>query len=198
MAQAAKTEAEHLLHGTKSQKRFKREESYVEAGRPRFPKGLTPAGKKTFKRLCSLLEQRRALTEGDVEALKLYCVLQDRHGRALLHLELEGEVKMYTRLDSNGQPHQFEKENIWHKVAAGAEKQMVAILVQLGLTPKSKDSIKPTRINKDDEIVPGSIADVMPELLLGLNKKVTPIRPEPVDPREMDAGGEKDGDDELG
>jgi P27 family predicted phage terminase small subunit len=187
MAQPAKTDLEHKVHGTKSQKRFKREESYLPGGRPKFPKGLTAAGRKTFKTLCGLLEERHALTEGDVEALKLYCILQDRHRRAIERLEVEGEIKLYTRLDSNGQPHQMEKENLWHKVATSCERQMLAILVQLGLTPRSKDSVKPTRRNPESEVVPGSVED-----LFGWGSgNVTPIRQpriDPVKPEDMEAG----------
>jgi P27 family predicted phage terminase small subunit len=138
-----KSDAMHALTGSKSQ--AKPEPEYVlPPGRPRYPKSLTPEARRVFKRLCSLLEKRRALTEGDGELLRLYSVLYDRHTRAMAKIEAEGEIRMYTRLDSNGAAHEVEKPNLWLKVAETAEKNMVAILDRLGLTPHNRAKVKPT------------------------------------------------------
>jgi P27 family predicted phage terminase small subunit len=138
-----KSDELHALTGTKSQ--AKPEPEYMlPPGRPRPPKNLSAEARKVFKRLCSLLEKRRALTEGDGELLRLYSLLYDRHARALAKIEEQGEICSYTRLDSNGQPHEVEKENLWLKVAVTAEKNMVACLDRLGLTPHNRAKVKPT------------------------------------------------------
>ena len=77
----------------------------------------------------------------------------------------------YIRLDSNGQPHPQVKVNLRLKVCSDAERQMAGILNQLGLTPTAKDRAKPTRGYAEEEIVPGSIADLYPELLVMKKKE---------------------------
>jgi hypothetical protein len=80
----------------------------------------------------------------------------------------------YVRLDSNGVAHEQVKPNVRLKIVVEAEKQMAAILTQLGLTPTAKDRAKITR-HTEQTIVPGSMADAMPELV-GL-KPVKPAIP---------------------
>ena len=77
-------------------------------------------------------------------------MLHERHARALGHIEAEGEVVLVTRLDSNGQQFQVEKESLWLRIAAAAEKQMLSILVQLGLTPKARDAVRPTKAAEEE------------------------------------------------
>ena len=138
-----KSEALHNLSGTKSQ--AKPESEYtLPPGRPEYPKNISQAARSVFKRLCHLLEERRTLTAGDSELLRIYAVLFDRHTRALAKIAEEGEVKMYVRLDSNGQPHEMEKPNLWLKVAETCEKNMVGCLDRLGLSPLNRGKVKPT------------------------------------------------------
>jgi P27 family predicted phage terminase small subunit len=134
----------HKLQGTKPQ--YVEPTSQVPPGRPKFPAGISPAAKRTFKRIVRLLETRRTCTEGDVEIIRLFCVALDRHARALDHILVEGEICEYTRLDSNGQPHQVWKENLWLKVATDAEKLQLAALDRLGLTPLNRGKVKPTEL----------------------------------------------------
>jgi P27 family predicted phage terminase small subunit len=138
-----KSEALHNLSGTRSQ--AKPESEYtLPPGRPKFPPNISKEAKAVFKRLCGLLESRRSLTEGDGELLRLYAVIFDRHARALAKVAEQGEIKMYVRLDSNGQPHEFEKQNLWLKICETSEKNLVAILDRLGLTPHNRAKVKPT------------------------------------------------------
>jgi P27 family predicted phage terminase small subunit len=109
--------------------------------------------------LAGLLEKRRHLTEGDIELLRIYSLLYVRHAKALEKIEAQGEICVYVRLDSNGQPHDQEKPNLWLKVAETCEKNMVACLDRLGLTPANRAKIKPTG---DDKNKP---ADPMEEFL---------------------------------
>jgi phage terminase small subunit len=115
--------------------------------------------------MCALLTERRALTKGDRELIRLYVLIRERHKRNFALLEQEGEVVTYTRLDSNGQGHDQEKANLRLKIVADAERQLVAILKELGLTPIAKDRAKPTSGTSANEVVPGSIADTDPEFL---------------------------------
>src|SRR6266436_2805677 len=134
----------HDLHGTKGHDRTS-DVSHVPAGRPKFPKDLDKSLKPVFKRLCNLLQERQVLTSGDVELIRLYCFAFDRHTRQAALLRQEGEVCTYTRLDSNGQPHDVVKENVRMKLVAQAERQMASILTQLGLTQVAKDRAKPVK-----------------------------------------------------
>jgi P27 family predicted phage terminase small subunit len=160
----------HALHGTVPNGRAA-DVSHVPSGRPRFPKDLDATLKPIFKRLCSLLAERRVLTAGDAELIRIYVHQFDRHLRNVALLRQEGELCEYTRLDSHGKPHQQVKLNLRLKVVSDAERQMAAILNQLGLTPTAKDRAKPTSSN-EDKIVPGSIADLMPHLL---SRKPSPV-----------------------
>jgi P27 family predicted phage terminase small subunit len=148
--QPAKSLAEHKLHGTKPGAKNPALASGIPAGRPKFPKNLPPELRQVFKQTCKLLETRRALTEADGPLLAMYCIAYQREMRAQSKLAEQGEVCMYTRLDSNGAAHQIEKPNYWLKIAQDAEKMMVACLDRLGLSPMNRDKIKPTASNQTE------------------------------------------------
>ncbi len=147
-----KTDAAHWLDGTQSQAAVPpSKEPAFEAGRPRYPKGISGEARAAFKRLCALLEKRRALTEADGELLRLYSITFDRHSRALEKLAVEGEVRIYTRLNNHGEEVQAEKPNLWLKIAQDAEKTMIACLDRLGLTPLNRGKIKPTAQQPEED-----------------------------------------------
>ena len=139
----------HKLKGSRPT-RAKEPEFVLPPSRPRKPKDLSPAALAVFTRLCSLLRKRRALTAADGELLRLYAVTHERHAKAMAKIEEQGEVCVYTRLDSNGAAHEVEKENLWLKIAVNAEKNMVAILDRLGLSPLNRAKVKPTAKPKQD------------------------------------------------
>lgn len=130
------------MHGTRAHPPSGDKASAVEPGRPRFPVGISHEARRLFKALCGLLEKRGHLTTGDGELIRLYVILHDRQARAQAALEKEGEICEYVRLDSSGVAHPQVKPNIALAIAERAEKQMVTILVQLGLTPRSRDGVK--------------------------------------------------------
>lgn len=130
----------HLLNGTTP--KYVEPDSDVAPGRPSYPKNISTDAKRVYKRLCRLLERRKTLTEGDAELLRLYAILFDRHARAVSHVEVEGEVCAYVRLDSNSAAHDIFKENLWLKTAKDCERQMVAILDRCGLTPAARGKVK--------------------------------------------------------
>jgi P27 family predicted phage terminase small subunit len=141
----------HALQGTKAH--YTEPDSLVVASRPKipveFPKG-SPL-RKWFKQYCADLEKRRTLTSGDAELLRIAVICRDRHARAIAHLKTEGEIVVYKRLDSNGQAADVVKPNLWLKVAQDAERQLVAILDRLGLTPANRAKVKPTEKAKGAE-----------------------------------------------
>jgi P27 family predicted phage terminase small subunit len=142
----------HSLNGTKPR--------YVEEGvtfapaRPKYPSGISGEAKAAFKRLTRLLEERRSITSADVEILRLYAHLYDRHKRALEKLAEEGEIKIYYRLDKFGEQVPSERPNLWLKVAETCEAKMLAQLIAMGLTPQSRGKVLPTSLPKTPEQLP--------------------------------------------
>jgi P27 family predicted phage terminase small subunit len=160
--------AAHALSGTKPNYEVDVRLSALAGGRPRFPKDLSPESRRTFKMLCRLLQERRQLTPADGEVIRLYCLALERHKHATQHLAVEGEVRMYTRLDSNSVAHAIEKPNLWIKIAESSEKFMLSTLTALGLTMTSRDRVKQVKPEGDDEaVIPGSIEDMRRQGLLG-------------------------------
>jgi P27 family predicted phage terminase small subunit len=119
--------------------------SYVPAGRPEFPEELSPTGKKIFKELCQLLQERRTLTRGDGDLLILYVQTRARYMRAIARVESEGEIVTRQKAGKGEEVYTVEEENPWLLVAERAMKSMLSILDRVGLTPGSRDNVKVTR-----------------------------------------------------
>jgi P27 family predicted phage terminase small subunit len=159
MPMPRKDDALHKLHSTTPHDRTPDTPSPLVASRPKYPKDITPAGKKVFKELVKLLLERRVLTSGDRYLLELYVGIWDRRARAQAKLLQEGEVTTYARIDSNGKMHQCEKLNLNLKIVTDAEKQLVGILDRLGLSPLAGPKIKQTRETQvEEEAKPGTVA----------------------------------------
>jgi P27 family predicted phage terminase small subunit len=162
MSTPRKSDKLHVLMGTKPHDRTPEITSTLTAGRPKFPKSLSGDAKRVFKQLCRQLAERRALTEGDGHLLSLYATIWDRRARAQERLLVEGEIRVYSRLDSNGVERQSEKPNLWLKVANDAERQLVSILDRLGLTPLAGSKIKQTAQSPErDQPKPGTAAYIV-------------------------------------
>lgn len=144
MAMPPKPEELHKLHGTKSEVVSERP-SGIQGGRPRVPENLSPEATKEFKKLCAALRKRRALTPGDASILRLWAILFDRHNAALVQLAAEGLVVEYSRLDSNGKEVPTFKTNLYLKIAEVCEGKMIALLDRLGLSPRARDYVRPTK-----------------------------------------------------
>jgi P27 family predicted phage terminase small subunit len=153
MSRPLKDPALHELQGTKS-RAGQDDGPAVAPGRPKFPKDLSREARPVFKNLVRLLEKRRHITEGDVYLCRVFALVYVRHAKAQAKLEAEGEIRSYVRLDSNGQPHDQEKPNLWLKVAETAEKNMVACLDRLGLTAMNRSKVKPTGEDKNKPLDP--------------------------------------------
>lgn len=152
----------HKLTGTKPQ--YVEPTSDVAPGRPKFPGTLSKDARSAMKKLCKLLEARQTLTPGDGELLRLWAVAYTRHEKALAKLAVEGEIRIYTRLDNHGEAVESERPNLWLKVAQESEKYMLAVLDRLGLTPMNRAKVKPTEKPKEESapVDPFSRADQPP------------------------------------
>jgi P27 family predicted phage terminase small subunit len=140
MPRERKSLKDHQLHNTKAA--WVSPDVSLTPGRPRYPKGISSDAKRTFKRLCLILEKRRNLTEGDSELLRLYAIAYDRHAKAVQKLAAEGEVRVYERESKTGELYDVEKENLWLPVLTNAEKFMRGCLADLGLSPLNRAKIK--------------------------------------------------------
>jgi P27 family predicted phage terminase small subunit len=142
---------DHKLQHTKPQ--YILPDSDVAPGRPKYPRGITPAAKSNFKRLVKMLEERRTVTAGDQEILRLYAYLFDRHSRALEHIATEGEIVATNSVSKSGEVYEVMKPNQWLKIAETCETKMANILSQLGLTPRSRTQVKATKEDPKPEAV---------------------------------------------
>jgi phage terminase small subunit len=100
------------------------------------------------------LEQRRHLTEGDGELLRLYAIIFDRHERALHKLDEEGEFVTAQQFGKGGIVIEVEKVNPALKVAEVCEKNLCAILDRLGLTPVNRKAVKAKSTADEPEVDP--------------------------------------------
>jgi P27 family predicted phage terminase small subunit len=162
MGRPQKSARLHHVHGTES-KAADLPSGFV-AGRPKYPKHLSPDAKKAYKHACALLEARHTLTEGDESMLALYATVYARWIEAKKELAGNLMVKI-PLLDSNGQVHFVMRPNPMLKIVTDAEGRLLTIAKTLGLSPVDRERSKQTGINSKEEIVPGSIADLYPHLL---------------------------------
>jgi P27 family predicted phage terminase small subunit len=137
---AAKTEAEHFLDGTKPQTKPVAG-SVIKAGRPKFPRYLSPVARAEFKRACALLEQRGHLTPADAGVLFVYSEIFARWVLAKNKLGDELEVSI-TVLDSSGVAHEKKALNPLLDVVTSCERQLLSLQKSLGLTPGDRDKVK--------------------------------------------------------
>src|ERR1700679_2833227 len=140
MPMPRKSLSEHDLTGTKPQ--YVLPDVATSPGRPKYPRNLSPESKRFFKLICRQLEKRGNLTEGDQELIRLAAINRDRHERAIEHVKTEGEICTYIRLDKKGEQFEAVAPNVWLKIAQDSEKQMVAYLDRLGLTPMNRGKVK--------------------------------------------------------
>jgi P27 family predicted phage terminase small subunit len=153
MAYPRKTEKLHDLHGTKATPVVNATLSPHAAGRPSW-RGLSGEAKRVFKELCTQLEERKALTQGDRSLLMVYARVWDRWRIATSHVEAEGSVIEQLIPTKDGKTITREKLSPWLIVAQNAEKQLVQILVQLGLTPAARDKVKMTAAPQEKPVDP--------------------------------------------
>lgn len=144
----------HKLNGTRPE--YVVPSADLKPGRPRWPKDLPKEEKKVFKDTTRLMERKRSLTEADGEIIRVLAFATVRHKKAVAKLAVEGEIRVYHRLDKHGESVPSEKENLWLKVATDAEKLILNCLDRLGLTPMNRAKVKPTEVPKEEQAEPGA------------------------------------------
>src|ERR1035441_8899690 len=122
MSRPRKSREEHELTGSKQ--RLTLPDDNIPEGKPTIPRNLSKDAKATFRRLARMLQQRRHLSAGDSEILRLYCVAFERHVRATAHLAEEGEIVTSQRASKSGELYDVTEKNPWLEISVSAEKYM--------------------------------------------------------------------------
>jgi P27 family predicted phage terminase small subunit len=169
MPRAAKTIREHLLHGTVPQGKPEKPSAF-QGGRPKFPAHLSAVARREAKRIAKILLERGTCTPGDFAAIALYAELYARWVSLKENIGDEWEVDTVV-LDSNGVARTVRRVNPLLKILAATEARMQSTFKSLAITPLDREKAKQTSPNQKEEIVPGSMADLMPELLVIEGKK---------------------------
>lgn len=163
----AKTAAEHWRDGTVSQvgreKPVARTASQYQSGRPKFPKHLSKIARSEYKRVCGFLADRRTLAEADFYTIS---VLAEVYARWIAAKETLGDEFTITTTvtDKTGKAVIVTRENPLVKICSDCESKILSLSKALGLTPADRDRVKPLQNGNEDEIIPGSMADLHPEM----------------------------------
>jgi len=117
-----------------------------------------------MKRLVRILLERGTATEGDY-ALAAMCA--EVYARWVELKRQTGDEYMVTTqvTDNNGNLRTVTRVNPLLKILAQTESRLQSLMKDLGLSPKDRDKVKPTAPNAKEEIIPGSIADLYPNLV---------------------------------
>jgi P27 family predicted phage terminase small subunit len=144
MGRPAKSQDAHALAGTTPYQPPK-SGSAVIGGRAKIPAHLDRAERAEFKRYHAQLSERRVCTPGDSHVLALAAVVTCRWIEEKKDLKENGRWNIVTVLDSNGQPIQKEIPNPARKDSVESERQLLSLLKSVGLTPDSKDRVRPAK-----------------------------------------------------
>lgn len=160
-----KTIRQHLLHGTVPQGKPEKGSSY-QGGRAKIPAHIVGVARAEFKRVHKILEDRGTGTPGDFATIAIYSEVFARWIQAKAAI---GEDLMVTTqvTDNNGTLRTVTRVNPLLKIVSQCEAQLLRLTASMGLTPATREKVVPTALNQDQEIVPGSIADLYPQLLKG-------------------------------
>lgn len=129
--------------GTKSQ--AANEPSLIEAGRPRAPRHLCAEAAIEFRRMSKLLGRRKTETEADGTTLAVYAETYSRWVEAKKILSEEGLRIDVIVLDCHGVPHTNRKLNPMIAVVERAERNVLALAKSLGVSPDTRDKVKPAK-----------------------------------------------------
>jgi len=168
MPRAAKTIRQHLLEGSVPQAKPDKASPY-QGGRPKFPSHLSKVARIEMKRCVRILEERGTVTEGDFATLAVYAEVYARWIQCKREM---GDALMVTTtvLDSNGVARSVTRVNPLLKIAQACESRMLSLVKALGLTPIDREKVKQTNVNEKEEVVPGSMGALYPELMRAASK----------------------------
>jgi P27 family predicted phage terminase small subunit len=112
---------------------------------------LSKEAKREFKRVAALLEDRGTCSPADGATLTLYACSYSRFITAQQDLDLRGHRIKETALDSHGAAVEVDRENPSLKLVQAEAKTILSFLRQLGLTPATREKVKPTKPKADNE-----------------------------------------------
>ena len=164
MPRPAKTIRQHLLQGTVPQGKPEKPSVY-QGGRPKFPAHLSRVARQEMKRCVKILEERGTITPGDFATLAVYAEVYSRWIQC--KREIGDELMITTQVtDNNGNLRTVTRLNPLLKIAQTCETRLLSLIKELGLTPGTREKVKQTNFNEKEEVIPGSMADLMPNLLV--------------------------------
>jgi P27 family predicted phage terminase small subunit len=158
MPRPALTPIEEYLRGTKS--RAAADAGTATTGRAIKPAHLSPEAQQVWKRVSKLLGARHTQTPGDWTALALFCEVYVRWVQAKKELGTELMIDDPV-LDSNGQLHTRRKLNPLLKVVEAAEKNLLVMARELGLTPLMREKVKPAKEPESETAGPATVGDAL-------------------------------------
>jgi phage terminase small subunit len=141
--------------------------------KPRIPLHIKtdPESAADWREMLRTLRERKTLTRGDGPLIEMYCEKRKAKREALKHLDDEGFVRDYSRFDSNGVERTTEKHNLWWKISQDCDRQILAALDRLGVSPLLKDRPKrgtepaPKQAPEPEANVEESLSPVAQELM---------------------------------
>ena len=116
-----------------------------------MPDHLSEDAKKEWRRIIPLLEQRETLSRADGASIALYCETHARWLQAKRDVAEHGIIVSVTVLDRSGEQVTTRKQNPALKIAENAERSLRAFLREFGMTPSSREKVKPTKPEEKPE-----------------------------------------------
>jgi P27 family predicted phage terminase small subunit len=164
MSRTPLSEEEHRLRGSRPTRAKPEEPSQVLTGRPKRPSYLSPEARKEWNRIVPMLAERGTLSRADSAVLEIYCETKSRWVAAQREIQEQGLMVTTTTLDRNGAAVTSRKINSVVRVAAECERSLRTFLIQFGMTPQSREKVKPTKKSEEEEeLPPNSIGRQFPE-----------------------------------
>ena len=165
------SDALHALKGTKARPNQRGEhdkEPQTVGGRPRCPAFIKadPDAFLAWKDVVRLLKKRRTISAGDAPTLAVYSVVYSKWIRATKDIAERGFEVTVTKTNKQGEEYEIEVPNVSVRIATDCERQLLALAKALGLTPDTREKIKPTKADPEKEYrpEPGTIGALYPDL----------------------------------
>ena len=158
MPRPALTPIEQYLRGRQS--RAAEDGNSSTVGKAVKPDHLSPEAQTIWRKVSRLLGARRTETPGDFAALAVFCECYVRWVQAKRELGTDLLIDV-TVLDSNGQPHTNRRLNPLLKVVEAAEKNVLILARELGLTPLLREKVKPAKEPETETAGPATVGDAL-------------------------------------
>jgi P27 family predicted phage terminase small subunit len=137
-----------LIQGNAGKRPLNKHEPQPRQEMPRCPSHLDAEARREWRRVAPQLYECGLLTVLDADALAVYCACWSHWVAAERHLEEHGLVVL-----TNG----VERASPWVKIALDAQRMMLLIAGEFGMTPLSRQRIR--------VVAPPAAADPFEELL---------------------------------